>query len=93
MTLAELLDASKRFLIGRKGSYLRLFNLENRDADVVLSDLAEFCRAHKSTAHPDTHVAARLDGRREVWLRIQEHLQLDDETLWKLRNPQKGNLP
>jgi len=25
-----------------------------------------------------------LDGRREVWLRIQQHLQLSEDALWKL---------
>lgn len=53
-------------------------------AEAVLRDLAAFCRAHRSTAHPDPHVAARLDGRREVWLYVQERLRLDDETLWQL---------
>jgi len=50
----------------------------------VLVDLQRFCRANTSTAHPDPYMAARLDGRREVWLRLQQHLRLDDETLWKL---------
>ena len=53
-------------------------------AQAVLRDLAAFCRAHRSTAHSDPHVAARLDGRREVWLYVQERLRLDDETLWQL---------
>jgi hypothetical protein len=50
----------------------------------VLKDLARFCRAHRSTAHPDPHAAAKMDGRREVWLRIQEHLQLSEPQLWEL---------
>jgi hypothetical protein len=49
----------------------------------VLADLAKFCRAHQSTFHPDTHVAARLDGRREVWLRITQHLNLTTDDLYK----------
>lgn len=53
-------------------------------AQAVMRDLARFCRAHESTAHPDPHVAARLDGRREVFLYVQERLRLDDETLWQL---------
>lgn len=80
----DVLLKAREFLAGRAGAYRRLFNLENRDADAVLTDLAKFCRASESTAHADPHVAARLDGRREVFLRIQQHLHLDDDTLWRL---------
>jgi len=82
--MTTLLERSKEFLFGRSLSYKRVFNDESRDTVSVLSDLARFCRAHNSTAHIDTHAAARLDGRREVWLRIQHHLQLTDEELWAL---------
>lgn len=87
--LPELKAAAQRFISGRQGAYRRLFSLENRDADVVLTDLAGFCRAHQSTAHPDPHMAARLDGRREVFLRISQHLQLDERTLWLLYGGQQ----
>lgn len=50
----------------------------------VLRDLAEFCRAHKTTFHPNPHVQAALEGRREVWLRIEESLQLSSEQIFKL---------
>ena len=56
-------------------------------AETVLADLARFCRAGKSTFHPDPHLAAKLDGRREVWLRIQNNLRLSDEQLWALHAP------
>ncbi len=52
--------------------------------EAVLRDLAQFCRANATTFHEDPRVHAVLEGRREVWLRIQQHLQLDDEKLWKL---------
>jgi hypothetical protein len=81
---SEAYERAKRFLLSRAMVYRRLFDLQNRDAQDVLRDLAKFCRAHASTAHLDTHAAARLDGRREVWLRLQNHLQLSDEDLWKL---------
>lgn len=42
----------------------------------VLADLAKFCRAGESTFHPDPRVHAVLEGRREVWLRIQKYLRL-----------------
>lgn len=50
----------------------------------VLDDLASFCRANQSTFHPDQRVHAVLEGRREVWLRIQEHLTLSLDELVKL---------
>jgi hypothetical protein len=84
MPRQAIVEHVKRFLLGRKGAYARTFNIESRDAQVVLTDLSKFCRAHSSTGHTDPHMAARLDGRREVWLRIQQHLHLDDETLWLL---------
>ncbi|SOD41328.1 Bbp19 family protein [Nitrosovibrio sp. Nv4] len=81
--LAEQLERLKDFLKGRAGSYRRVFNKESVDVDAVLTDLAKFCRANASTAHPDPHMAARLDGRREVWLRISEHLNLSTEDLYR----------
>lgn len=72
------------FLLGRRGAYQATFT--GPRAEEVLRDLAKFCRAHASTAHADPHMAARLDGRREVWLRIQSHLKLSDDELWALFN-------
>lgn len=80
----QLLEQAKDFLRGRTGSYCRVFSTKSRDAQVVLADLARFCRAHVSTGAPNPYVAARLDGRREVFLRISQHLNLDDQTLWLL---------
>lgn len=94
MALADKVQAAKQFLTTRKRIYCRLFQRGNLDAEFVLGDLAKFCRAHESTAHANTHIAARLDGRREVWLRIQTHLNLSDEELWRLhgvtRTSEKG---
>lgn len=82
--MTDFLKAARRFLEGRAGSYRRVFMPADQDAQDVLADLAKFCRAHESTGHVDSHVAARLDGRREVWLRIQNHLRLTDDQLWAL---------
>lgn len=80
----NLVEKVRTFLKGRQTAYRATFN--NPMGEQVLVDLARFCRAHQSTAHTDPNMAARLDGRREVWLRIQAHLQLSDEELWKLFN-------
>lgn len=50
----------------------------------LLADLAEFCRANESTFNSDALVMARLEGRRDVWRRIQEHIHLSDRELIRL---------
>lgn len=86
----NVLQKAKEFLFGRQLSYLRTFDEKNRDAQAVLKDLAKFCRANEPTFHTEERVHAMLEGRREVWLRIQQHLQLDEEDLWKLYTNNKG---
>jgi hypothetical protein len=81
---AEAIERARTFLWSRRGAYRAVFDLSNARSADVLRDLAKFCRAHASTAHVDPYMAARLDGRREVFLRIQTHLQLTDEQLWQL---------
>lgn len=84
MVLADIIETTKRFLTRRATAYRFVFGTQDRNARVVLEDLARFCRAVKSTAHADPYVAARLDGRREVWLRISEHLNLTTDDLYRL---------
>lgn len=61
-------------LIRRHQDYAQTF--QGPVPDRVLADLARFCRAGESTFHPDARVHAVLEGRREVWLRIQKYLRL-----------------
>ncbi|MDP3939771.1 MAG: hypothetical protein Q8R92_16765 [Deltaproteobacteria bacterium] len=84
MALVDLYERTLQFLTSRALAYRRAFNPANRDVRVVLADLARFCRANRSTAHADPYVAARLDGRRETWLRIQQHLNLTTAELYRL---------
>lgn len=65
-------------------AYLDTFDVEKKSSRVVLEDLAKFCRANESTFHLDDRAHAVAEGRREVWLRIQHHLQLSDAQLWEL---------
>lgn len=80
----ETLQRVWDFLRGRSASYRRVFAKDNMDARVVLADLARFCRADRSTFHADHAISDRLDGRREVFLRIQQHLNLTTQELWRL---------
>jgi hypothetical protein len=50
----------------------------------VLADLAPFCRAAESCFHPDPRLHAQLEGRREVWLRIQQLIHLDENDIIQL---------
>lgn len=78
----SLLESARQFLSRRRTAYVRTFL--GPMGQEVLIDLARFCRAHDTTFHPDARAHAVAEGRREVWLRIQRHLQLDDEQLWRL---------
>lgn len=76
------LDAIRRIISRRAQDYTLTF--ESVQGQRVLADLAKFCRAHETTFHTDARAHAVAEGRREVWLRIQRHLNLTDEQLWKL---------
>jgi hypothetical protein len=84
----ELVENTKRYLIRRSQAY-RIVFAPGQMTDVVLADLAKFCRADRSTFHPDPRVAAQLDGRREVWLRITQHLEMSPEDLYRLLSGMK----
>lgn len=47
----------------------------------ALIDLAMFCRADETCFHPDARLHAVLEGRREVWLRIEKYLAMEPEQL------------
>ena len=87
--LTEMVEKARAFLRGRRIAYNQVFNPNTPDGALVLKDLAKFCRAHGSTFNADSRVHAILEGRREVWLRIQNHLNLTEDQLWELYG--KGN--
>jgi hypothetical protein len=61
-----------------------------RSAERVLADLRDFCFAERSTYDADGRMAARREGRREVWLRITKHLNLDEATVQQLMEAEDG---
>jgi hypothetical protein len=77
------------FLRQRKAAYQIKFG-GGDPADIVREDLARFCRANASTWSDDTRHHARLEGRREVWLRIQQHLTMEPEELAELYGALRG---
>jgi hypothetical protein len=76
-----LIESAMQLLRNRSHAYRITFT--GPRAEDVLADLAKFCRATESTFHPDPRAHAVAEGRREVWLRIQHHLKLTDDDLWK----------
>lgn len=90
MTPAEFVEKLKRALFRRQHAYRTAFG--GPLGDEVLRDLARFCRAHESTFHADPRAHALAEGRREVWLRIVNHLKLTSDELWELQSglPAKG---
>ncbi len=72
----------KRALIDRQRAYLRAFRMTEAAGEAVLADLATFCRANESCVVPgDRDLTYVLEGRREVYLRIMAHLNLNEEQL------------
>src|SRR5712671_5806501 len=64
----------------------------SRAGEIVLTDLRRFCRGNSSTVaiSPvmktiDPLAMAMAEGRREVWLRIIETLNLDEHAVAKLK--------
>ena len=78
-------EKARAFLFNRQRAYTLTFDPASEANALVLSDLALFCRADESTFHQDPRIHALMEGRREVFLRIQEHLKLDGETLAKIK--------
>ncbi len=81
--LTEIKEQIRSILIYRKQSYRIVFSEESLMARAVLKDLAKFCRANESCFHADQRLHAVLEGRREVFLRIINHLNLTSEEFLK----------
>jgi hypothetical protein len=61
-----------------------------RAAEHVLADLREYCFARTSAFDPDPIIMARREGRRDVWLRISNYLNLDEAQVQKLMENDDG---
>jgi len=72
-------QAYRRLLMDNQGNLLP-------DAAVVMQDLSVLCCAHNTTLRIgqggiDPYATIYAEGRREVWLRIQKMLNIDDRAL------------
>lgn len=83
---------ARAILVGREYKALFLDNEQlRRCGEHVLADLRRFCRAAEPTIfHADPHEMARREGRREVFVRIQNFLNLDEAEVQQLMELDDG---
>ena len=78
--IRELAGKTLDFVRLRKRDYVHTFRTPSGER--VLHDLSKFCRANSTCLHTDPRMHAVLEGREDVWLRIQNHLHLTPEQLY-----------
>ena len=70
-------------------AYRRVFGAPS--ADVVLTDLGDFCRAREAPfIAGDAMATGVLIGRQEVFHRIARYLNLSEAQVWELMSNRKG---
>lgn len=72
MSIAESLARLIGRLQARKTAYQLAFG--SPAGKSVAKDLARFCRAGETCFNTDPRLEAMLEGRRQVWLRIEQHI-------------------
>lgn len=83
--LENLRDLIRVRIIDKKRAYVGTFGRkDNVAAQAVLADLAQFCRASASTFAANEREHCLREGRREVWLRIRQHLNMSDDEVDRL---------
>lgn len=87
--MSEESNPTETFLLNRQMMYQSTFN--SPAGQEVLKDMEGFCRAHQSTFHENIQVSATLDGRREYYLRVRDHLELSSEELCEKYTGVKSN--
>ena len=81
--MSEQDDAAVEFLEQRKRDYQLCFG--SPAGQRVLMDLSTFCRAAETCVVPgDRDKTYVLEGRRETWLRIQQHINMTPEQLFHI---------
>ena len=81
----------------RRRSHYRAVFRPSRSTDVVLADLQRFCFGNAPTIKynaqgaVDPLASAVAAARQEVWLRIINHLHLDDAHLLKLKEEKEND--
>lgn len=80
----------KNLFMKRRTAYRNLFRPAedgtlSQSARIVLKDLKAFCRANTATfTQGDPHTTSLLEGRREVFNRISNYVNMTDEEFARL---------
>jgi hypothetical protein len=70
-------------LLARAQAYKQVF--QGEPAVAVLADLERFCHASTTThVSGDSHGTSQLEGRRQVWLRIQGYRGLTENQVGEI---------
>lgn len=91
MAASEIYYRIVDFLRGRRRNYQLVFG--SPAGLEVLKDLARFCRVYDTTISSAGHTEM-LEGRRQVFLRITQHLNLSSEelaVLYRAHIPSQGD--
>jgi hypothetical protein len=67
------------YLTGRLQNYRRTFTSDT--GDKVFTDLLRFAKLGETFYHQDPYVRGMIEGRREVVVRIADHLNLSPDEL------------
>lgn len=78
-------EAILAFFDRRRRAYSQVFSRANPADQIVLADLADYCRLNRTTCIADNpYQTARLEGRREVFLYLSRALHLSPEEQFAL---------
>jgi hypothetical protein len=88
--MSGVVSKIKAVLTTRQSAYRQTFTGEGAPK-IVMADLARFCFANKTTFHTNARMEGQLEGRREVWLRINAIMNLSEEELFDLLKINEGN--
>lgn len=91
MTAYELYERTIDFLRFRQRAYQLAFPQPAHNE--VLKDLAKFCHANDVPRQSDLYLLGVYAGRREVWLRIQQHLNLQPHQLYEIYHKPSTIIP
>lgn len=93
-----MIDKIRMLIFGRQLSYKATFLDKTGQVRVeslyCLADLKRFCNVDSTSIRIskaggiDPYAMAVAEGRREVWLRLQHYLRLDEQQLLKLKEEQ-----
>jgi hypothetical protein len=84
--------AQRNFMEARRLAYAAVFvhgGSTPEQRELVRRDLKKFCRAEVSTYATDARDHAMLEGRRDTWLRIENHATKSLDELLAIYNPKE----